>query len=100
MKSIKLQVKASIVVEAKAYVWKRGMRILVRTKDGIFIGTVSRNTEEFIYIALDNANKLKFKQLNRSILGEGINRKRKSAIPDDELYQWKKELRTEYLRKR
>ena len=99
MKKIKLQVKHPIVVEAKAYVWKRGMRILVRTKEGIFIGTVSRNTEEFIYITLDDASKLKFKQFNRSILGEGINRKRKSAIPDDELFQWKKELRTENLRK-
>lgn len=99
MKTIKLQVKSSITVEAKAYVWKRGKRILVRTKDGIFIGTVSRNTEEFVYVLLDNATKLKFKQLNRSILGEGINRKRKSAIPDDELFQWKKELRSENLRK-
>ena len=99
MKTIKLQVKSSIVVEAKAYVWKRGKRILVRTKDGIFIGTVSRNTEEFVYVVLDNTTKLKFKQLNRSILGEGINRKRKSAIPDDELFQWKKELRSENLRK-
>jgi hypothetical protein len=100
MKKIELKVKQPIFkVEALSYVWKRGKRILVRTTEGIFIGTVSKNSADFIYINLDNGNKLQFKQLNKSILGEGINRKRKSAIPDDELYQWKKELRSDAMRK-
>lgn len=99
MKSIALKIKLPInIVEAHAYVWKKGKRILVRTPEGIHIGTVSKNTQDFIYINLDNSIKLQFKQLNKSILGEGINRKRKSAIPDDELYQWKKELRSDAMR--
>ena len=100
MKKIELKVKLPIhTIEAKSYVWKKGKRILVRTTEGIFIGSVSKNTQDSIYVNLDNGNKLQFKQLNRAILGEGINRKRKSAIPDDELYQWKKELSCDSMRK-
>jgi hypothetical protein len=47
---------------------------------------------------LDNAKELEFKIQSCSILGAGINRKRKSYIPDEELYLWKKELRSESLR--
>jgi hypothetical protein len=81
MKSIAIKVKLPInTIESRGYVWKRGKRILVRTSEGIFIGYVSRNTDEFVYVTLDNGSKMKFKQLNRSILGEGINRKRNNLI--------------------
>ena len=100
MKKIELKVKLPInTIEAKSYVWKKGKRILVRTTEGIFIGTVNKNDQSSIYLNLDNGSKQQFEQNSRAILGEGINRKRKSAIPDDELYQWKKELSSDSMRK-
>lgn len=77
--------------------WKANKRILLRTELGIMIGTVKTLVKGKLDVKLDNGGRASLSIKSPSILGEGLNRKRKSIIPDDELYAWKRELCAESL---
>lgn len=96
---ITVKLPLNVLAVSKVYEWKKGKRILIRVADGrIHIGTVNANSEANIYITLDNSDKIRICQNSTNILGNGINRKRKSSIPDDELYMWKNELSSDSMR--
>lgn len=77
--------------------WGASMRILLRTEVGIVLGTVKKRLNSKLKIKLDNGDNLEVSIKSPSILGEGLNRKRKTIIPDDELFAWKRELCAEHL---
>ena len=87
MKKINLQVTASTDIK-----WKNAKRIIIRTDTGIVIGTVLSKENGRLNIGLDSGTKLEVRAKSPSILGEGLNRKRKTIIPDDELYAWQRNL--------
>lgn len=101
MKYITLNVRATTFKSAEEGVnWSPKMRILIRTSSGIHIGTVKSvdKDSDVLEIMLDNKV---YHHVNRNstvVLGEGINRKRSSTIPDDELYMWKRELRADIIK--
>jgi len=64
--------------------YKKGDRVVIKIKDGTFIGTVKTNkvpTNELV-VQLDNGEKVTLKVRGNKILGPGKRKKRKSAIPD------------------
>lgn len=88
MRAINVRISTQPVVK-----WEAGKRILVRTEHGIMIGSVQATPrQKSLNIKFDGGEYVSMSSSSKSILGEGINRKRKTAIPDDELVSWKREL--------
>lgn len=78
--------------------FKLNSRLLVRTKDGVFITTLVKAQADSLVCKGDNGRQLVVKASSRALIGEGIQRKRKTAIPDDELYMWRKEIRASSIK--
>lgn len=106
MKTISIQFRPNTRVQSETNSsadYGKGCRILVRTKNGIVIGKLiycktqnsdkSKQEESIFYMITDAGKRLKFKG-RRAILGEGISRQRRTPIPDDELFMWKKDVRS------
>lgn len=92
MKKISLVVKNKLTTESSdIFNWLPKQRIIVRTKLGLKVGTISK-VNDYVFVINDDGSKVKVKVGDSSIIGEAIQRKCKSVIPDDELYQWKLEL--------
>lgn len=85
MKKIKVRVTQGVV-------WSVGKRVIIRTSDGNMLGTVTGADSQKIKVTFDNGTNFQISLLSPSILGEGLQRKRRSVIPDDELFAWKREL--------
>ena len=85
MKKIKVSVKHGVV-------WSVGKRVIIRTSEGNMLGTVKEADSQKIQVTFDNGTNFQISLLSPSILGEGLQRKRRSVIPDDELFAWKREL--------
>lgn len=80
------------VTISKGATWNPGKRIIIRTENGNMLGTVRRNLGAKIDVAYDGGGDIEISVLSPSILGEGLQRKRRTCIPDDELFAWKREL--------
>lgn len=111
MKSISVEIKRPIVdsissgfgvgartTEGLGPSFKLNSRLLVRTKDGVFITTLVKAQPNCLVCKADSGRQLVFNATSRAILGEGIQRRRKTAIPDDELFMWRKEVRASELK--
>lgn len=68
--------------------WKKGMRAVIRDKKELFIGTVTSIIAGFVHIKLDSGSKIKFKKNSKFLVGIGIKRQRKTAIPAGDLNKW------------
>lgn len=77
-----MMVSGALGMKAKA-------RVVVRTVLGIFMATITKVTADSVYVELDNGRKLKYPANSPRVLGAGVRRKRKTAIPDDELSKWR-----------
>ena len=89
--------RITIRINDRGVDWQAKKRIILRTEMGIVLGTVRARTNGTLRVTLDSGIKMEVSVKSPSILGEGLNRKRKTIIPDDELFAWKRELCAEHL---
>lgn len=89
--------RITIRINDRGIDWQAKKRIILRTSEGIVLGTVKSKNSGTLRVTLDSGIKMDVSVKSPSILGEGLNRKRKTIIPDDELYAWKRELCAEHL---